>query len=139
MTSVAMSQTLRLRILEHARAAHPHECCGVLEGMREGMHFRVTALHPARNLSSNPHRFEIDPRDQVTAQRSARDKGAAVIGCYHSHPDGQAIPSIADRAGAGEDNFLWLIAGGAKGAESLNAFVYGRGVFLGADWVTSSE
>lgn len=134
MTAVLMSQELRRQIFEEARLAHPAECCGLLEGAREGQRFRITALYSARNLSSDPHRFEIDPRDQAAAQRRARERAAAVIGCYHSHPDGQAMPSIADRAGAGEDDFLWLIAGG----EALNVFVYSRGVFTGADWVTSS-
>lgn len=133
--TVAMADALRRQILDEARVAHPAECCGLLEGAREGERFRVIALHPARNLSTDPHRFEIDPRDQLVAQRHAREQGTAVVGCYHSHPDGQAMPSMADRAGAGEDNFLWLIADG----ESLNAFVYSRGVFTGADWVTSSE
>ncbi len=133
--TVAMAEGLRRQILDEARAAHPAECCGLLEGAREGGRFRVIALHPARNLSTDPHRFEIDPRERIAAQKRAREQGTRVIGCYHSHPNGQALPSIADRAGAGEDDFLWLIAGG----ESLNAFVYSRGVFTGADWVTSSE
>ncbi|MFO1247427.1 MAG: Mov34/MPN/PAD-1 family protein [Alphaproteobacteria bacterium] len=80
----------------------------------------------------------MDPRDGIAAQKWAREQGASVIGCYHSHPDGQAMPSIADRAGAAENGFLWLIAGG----DVVNPFVYDRGVFTkldwGADWVTSS-
>ena len=134
MTSVRMPDALRLQILQESRAAHPAECCGLLEGSREGDRFHIIALHPARNLSADPHRFEIDPRDRIAAHRQAREQGTAVVGCYHSHPDGQALPSIADRAGAGEDDFLWLIAGG----EAMNAFVYSRGVFTGADWVMSS-
>ena len=79
-----------------------------------------------------------DPADQFAAQKAARAQGQAIIGCYHSHPGGQAQPSAADLAGAGEEDFLWLIASG----ETLNAFVYSRGGFArldwGADWVTSS-
>ena len=134
MMSVLMPQELRRQILEEARLAHPAECSGLLEGAREGGRFRIAAPYPARHRSSVPQRFEIDPGDRIAAQRRARERAAAVIGCYHSHPDGRAMPSIADRAGAGEDDFLWLIAGG----EVLNAFVYSRGVFTGADWVTSS-
>ncbi len=140
MTSrVELPAALADGIREAARAASPAECCGLVEGVRQGRTFRVTALHPAGNLSADAHRFEIDPRDQFAAQRAARDRGAAIIGCYHSHPGGSAEPSAADLAGAGEDNFLWLIAGG----DSLRAFVYLDGAFtglvIGADWVTSSE
>ena len=122
-------------ILEEARAARPYECCGLLEGRREDGAFRITALHPARNVRSDAARFEIDPRDHFAAQKRARANGAIIIGCFHSHPGGPAQPSAADRAGAGEDDFLWLIAGN----DGLNAFVYLRGWFTGADWVTSSE
>ena len=140
MTSrVELPAALADSIRGQARAASPAECCGLIEGIRKGVNFRVTALHPARNLSADAHRFEIDPPDQFAAQRAARARGAEIIGCYHSHPDGSAEPSAADLAGAGEENFLWLIAGG----ESLQAFVYLDGAFTGlvtgADWVTSSE
>jgi desampylase len=122
-------------IRAQARAARPYECCGLLEGMRGDGGFEVTALHPVRNLSPEPAHFAMDPQDQFAAQRAARANGRGIIGCYHSHPGGLAQPSAADQAGAGEENFLWLIAGD----EDLRAFVYLDGEFFGADWVTSSE
>jgi desampylase len=125
---------LRERIFDEARVAHPAECCGLLQGMRDGDLCHVTALHPARNLAPGIDRFEIDPRDHIAARKTARLSGHAIVGCYHSHPRGRAEPSAADMAGAGEEEFLWVIAGG----ENLNAFVYLRGRFTGADWVTSS-
>jgi proteasome lid subunit RPN8/RPN11 len=132
---VALPALLAVKIRATARVAFPHECCGLLEGIRDGDAFRVTALHPARNIAATSDRFAIDPTDHFTAQKAARTAGHAIIGCYHSHPDGKAQPSTTDLAGAGEDNFLWLIAS----SEDLAAFVYLRGRFTGADWVTSSE
>jgi proteasome lid subunit RPN8/RPN11 len=135
MTLVALPQDLRAQILREARAAEMRECCGLLEGSRQDGVFRIAALHRVRNLSPDAERFEMEPQDQFAAHRAARANGAAIIGCYHSHPNGRAQPSPADQAGAEEEDFLWLIAGG----EGLNAFVYSRGEFTGADWVTSSE
>jgi proteasome lid subunit RPN8/RPN11 len=137
---VELPAALADAIRAQARAASPYGCCGLLEGLRvEGVRgdraFKVKALHPVRNLSSEPARFEMEPQGQFAAHRAARANGAAIIGCYHSHPYGPALPSAADRAGAGEENFLWLIAGD----EGLNAFVYSDREFFGADWVTSSE
>ena len=117
-----------------AAQAGDRECCGLLEGRRAGNGFIILALHPARNLSQDPDRFEIDPVDHIAAVKKARANGAAIVGCYHSHPDGTAQPSARDLAGAGEENFVWLIAAG----EAVNAFVYSRGTFCGADCVTSS-
>jgi len=132
---VIMPDGLRAQILREAEGAYPCECCGLIEGLREAENFRVTALHPSRNLAERPDRFDIDPRDQFAAYRRARALHRAIIGCYHSHPNGRAEPSAMDLAGAGEENFLWLIASDDR----VNAFVYLDGRFAGAEWVTSSE
>jgi proteasome lid subunit RPN8/RPN11 len=134
---VRVTLPARLAADIHAAAcdAFPDECCGLLEGARDSESFHITALHPACNLAASPDRFEINPADHFAALKAARAAGHAIIGCYHSHPNGKALPSAADLAGAGEDNFLWLIASN----EDLAAFVYLRGRFTGADWVTSSE
>ena len=134
MMRVALPQDLRDQILRAAQAAHPRECCGLLEGDCEAQAFRILALHPARNLAEAADKFEIDPRDHLAAHKAARARGSAIVGCYHSHPNGRAEPSAADRAGACEENFLWLIAS----SDRVNAFVYLDGRFVGADWVTSS-
>jgi proteasome lid subunit RPN8/RPN11 len=132
--SIELPAVLADQIRREATAAAPRECCGLVEGLREEGHFWVTALHPARNLAVEADRFDIDPRDHLVAAKAARAKGRHIIGCYHSHPHGAARPSPRDRAGAGEDNFLWLIAAGGD----LTAFVYFRGDFVGVDWVMSS-
>jgi len=133
MTRVALAQGLRAQILDEARTAHPGECCGLLEGLRmpSGDEFRVTALHPAQNLAPAPDRFEIAPEDHIKAFKAARANRHLLIGCYHSHPNGRAEPSAADKAGAGEEDFLWLIAADDR----LEAFVYRRGEFSGAGLV----
>jgi len=135
MMRVALPDGLRAQILREAQGAHPHECCGLIEGDCEAQTFRITALHPARNLAGAADRFEIDPQDHFAAHKAARARGQAIVGCYHSHPNGRAEPSAADKAGAAEENFLWLVASDDR----VNAFVYLAGRFTGADWVTSSE
>jgi proteasome lid subunit RPN8/RPN11 len=133
MTRVHLADDLRAEILREARS--PRECCGLLEGASDGDTYRVLALHATENLAARVDRFEMNPRDQIAAQKAARANGHAIVGCYHSHPGGRAELSAVDLAGAEEQNFIWLIAAG----EELNAFVYLGGEFLGADWVTSSE
>ena len=101
---------LRSQLLAAARAALPSECCGLLEGFRDGDAVTVVALHPAANLSPDPETgFEIDPAAYFALQRALRGSGRAVVGCYHSHPNGPAEPSALDRAGGCEDGWVWLI------------------------------
>ncbi|HEY4275252.1 MAG TPA: M67 family metallopeptidase [Rhizomicrobium sp.] len=143
---LALPRTLEAQIEREARAAYPRECCGLLEGVRDQEAAGILALHSARNIAPGNDRFEIDPADHIAALKKARGNGHAIIGCYHSHPNGIAVPSDIDRTGAGEQNFLWLIAAveAKEGAVTLRAFDYSEGEFLpvegpiGADLVTSS-
>lgn len=140
---------LRVRIERHARAAFPRECCGLIEGWWQEGVAEAASLHPARNIAQNKDRFEIHPEDHFAALKAARGQNRVLIGCYHSHPNGSPMPSGADREGAGEENFLWLIAALAKADApvTLAAFSYSGGGFVaiglagpwGADLVTSSE
>ena len=102
-----LDDALQAQIAGEALAALPRECCGLMEGVRDGDSVAVTVLHPSPNLASDPDRFEIDPALQFRLLR----EGRAVVGCYHSHPRGTAQPSPRDVEGAGEAGFIWLIAG----------------------------
>lgn len=132
MTTLILPPALAAQIEGEARAALPRECCGLIEGVRDGNGIAATALHPAPNLSSQADRFEIDPAAQFAALRAARANGREIVGCYHSHPDGAAAPSAHDLAGAGEDGFLWLIAATARaeGPVQLAAFSFAEGRFV---------
>jgi proteasome lid subunit RPN8/RPN11 len=145
---LVLPREFRARIENYARDAYPAECCGLIEGARDGDTGFALALHPARNLAVRRDRFEIHPEDHFAALKAARANGHAIIGCYHSHPGGEAHPSETDRAGAGEEDFLWLIAAlpAADGPVAWGAFVYRSAFFEpvafseaeGADLVTSS-
>ena len=74
---------------------------------------RIDAVRPASNVAPDPSRhFELDPAVLIAAHRAARDAGPAVIGHYHSHPSGVAVPSATDAACAAPDGTLWLIVAG---------------------------
>ena len=106
-----LPRELRDRIAAEAGAAFPRECCGLIEGRRDGDMAEAFASHAVRNLASGPDRFELDPAEQLRLTRCLRGTDRELIGCYHSHPNGRAELSPRDRAGAGEDDFVWLIAG----------------------------
>jgi proteasome lid subunit RPN8/RPN11 len=98
-----------------AQAAEPNEACGLLLG--EGA--RVVALAPARNVAeTQADAFEVDPVLHLRLQRMARARsGRDVLGVWHSHPRGSAVPSARDREGAWDESLLWLItaAEGTRG------------------------
>lgn len=98
-------------IARAAEAAYPEECCGLLLGRREGGRFVVARVVATANVAEGDRRrrFEVDPRALVAAHRGSRDSGETVIGHYHSHPEGAALPSDEDRARAFDAGQLWLI------------------------------
>lgn len=122
MTTLLFPAAHRAQIEREASIAFPRECCGLLEGGRNGDAIRVDALHSARNLSTDSDRFEIDPADHFAAIRAARANGREIVGCYHSHPNGKAEPSDRDADGAWDEGFIWLIAAVTQNALALSAF-----------------
>jgi proteasome lid subunit RPN8/RPN11 len=106
------------QIVDHARGAAPAECCGLLIGSPEAI---VDAVR-ARNLSADPNRFLLDPRDHIAARRAARARGLAVVGFYHSHPHSPAYPSPTDIAEAAYPESVQMIVSLETGAPCIRLF-----------------
>ena len=135
-----LPKSLRDAIAAESHAAFPRECCGLIEGTREGGAARASAIHPVRNLASEPDRFELDPAEQFRLLRGLRGSGRELIGCYHSHPNGSAELSPRDRAGAGEDEFVWLIAGvTADGAATWSCHAAQEGIWREVEIAATEE
>ena len=108
-----------------AREDYPLECCGLIIGRRDGSDWVIDELVRSENISPTPEKhFEVDMRLRLRLQRALRDTGKAVIGHYHSHPNGKAGPSSTDLASAWEDNMVWVIIGITDKTEKIAAFQY---------------
>ncbi|HEY1125791.1 MAG TPA: M67 family metallopeptidase [Sphingobium sp.] len=107
---LCLSRTLAQAIQSETKAAGGHECCGLLLGDRATL--RVDSILAAANVAADPRRrFEIDPATLLRAHKTARAGGPEILGHYHSHPDGEAVPSATDAAMAQGDGEVWLILG----------------------------
>lgn len=94
------------QLLDWAKCAGGHECCGILRGEGD----RVAAVELAKNVAADPSRyFEIDPGTLISACKDARTGGFPVLGYFHSHPNGLAEPSATDIAQAAPNGLIWLI------------------------------
>ena len=121
-------------MLLHAREEAPRECCGLLIGTGDV----VVGSFRARNLDPAPTRYLIDPQDHFEAIRQARARGAEVIGAYHSHPAGAAVPSPRDiqEANGGSD-FLYVIVSLVQ--DDVKAYRIENGAFLPCAVTTKSR
>jgi proteasome lid subunit RPN8/RPN11 len=123
---MTIARLLLDQILAWAAADPGREVCGLLFG--DGQ--RIDEAQPTRNVSATPERtFEIDPQSLFAAIRAEREGGPRLIGHYHSHPSGSAIPSACD-AEMAEPGRFWLIVSGG-GAQLWRAEAGGalHGVF----------
>ena len=134
-----MSAALRIdpddlrRVTAEAEAAYPEEACGLLVGRVDGEVAVVAEVHRSRNVAACPRRaFEIDPVLLLALHKRLRDADEAMIGVYHSHPDGAAVPSATDLDRAWEPNLIWLIVSVLDGravATAAHRLVAGGGRF----------
>src|SRR5690606_40166777 len=84
------------------------EACGLLFGTNS----RIERASVVDNVAADPRGFfEIDPAALFAALRNERSGGEALLGYWHSHPNGRAEPSATDAAMAAPDGRLWLIVG----------------------------
>jgi proteasome lid subunit RPN8/RPN11 len=124
---ICIRRTAAEALIAHARGDAPLECCGLLIGQP----WLIDRAVPAANLKRSATSYLIEPADHFAAIRAARSEGQAVIGGYHSHPRGPAIPSETDlRESAGAD-FLYVIACPAdRGGWRIGAFFLDGGNFI---------
>ena len=120
------TRDVRDRLIAHAREEFPRECCGILLGRGD----EIVEARRARNVASSPAtRFVIDAKDHIDARRDGRARGLEILGFYHSHPHGAAVPSATDVAEAGYPGSVYAIIGLAADAPEVRVFEFADGNF----------
>lgn len=104
-------------LLALAERAWPREICGLLFVADE----RQTVLRPQPTSveANTPSSFHIADVEIDRETRKAGLAGERLIGCFHSHTRGPALPSQHDRRGAAATGGLWLICAPARGEARL--------------------
>jgi proteasome lid subunit RPN8/RPN11 len=90
---VRIPQDLLARIVDHARADAPNECCGLIAA-KDGV---ATSVHPTRNVRASPLAFEMDGLEVFRIIDEIEDAGAELAAMYHSHTRTDPVPSQTDR------------------------------------------
>ncbi len=119
-----------LEIVERqALAAFPEECCGLLVGGRgAGGAVRVGWVEPCPNRArgSRRRRFTIAAESLLAAYRRAREAGHELVGTYHSHTAGPAVPSAADRESAWPGASYLIVGLGSGGVRERRSWRLSR-------------
>lgn len=94
-----IQQNVKAEIAAHAAADYPREACGLL--VRVGQVIRYVAC---KNLADDDDFFVLDPKDYL-----ACEKLGEIVAVVHSHPNGPAAPSDADKAACEATRLPWYI------------------------------
>lgn len=77
---------------QHVRQKFPEEGCGLLGGLNG----QVQLVIPITNRLHSPTRYMMEPQQQYYAFQLIEKLEMELIGIYHSHPAGPAVPSPTD-------------------------------------------
>jgi len=91
---LTIPRELRDKIVDHARADHPDEACGVLAGPAGSG--RPERFVPMTNAARSPTFYEFDSTEQFRVWREMEDRAEEPVVIYHSHTATEAYPSRTD-------------------------------------------
>lgn len=109
-----ISPELYDRMVAHARAEAPNECCGIVSS-RDGV---AVELHPIENTAHSPLKYVMDSDQQLRVMLGIDDAGLDVGIIYHSHVRSHPYPSQTDVNLAFYPDSLYVIVGIASGPEA---------------------
>ncbi len=116
-------QRRQLATLFRIAAASSAEVCGVLIGQRVPS-LTIDAIVAGQNLHPTPqYHFILDAQTLLQADTQARRAGHEIIGFFHSHPNGSAVPSPHDLRDAWPNHVYVIVALAAGAPQYLSAWV----------------
>ncbi|MHB8534334.1 MAG: M67 family metallopeptidase [Sulfuricaulis sp.] len=120
MNAVRLPRAIVNQLLQFAQKSPHEEICGLISRDRDGF----KKCYPVANTAGDRKRFfTLDPRAQVAALRTMRERGEALAAIYHSHPDAPPLPSLTDVEQHEYPEVLYLIISlGTKGVLEMRGF-----------------
>ncbi|MET9347843.1 M67 family metallopeptidase [Streptomyces termitum] len=118
---LTITRDLYDRIVEHARADHPDEACGVVAGpVGSG---RPERFVPMLNAARSPTFYEFDSADLLKLYREMDDRDEEPVIIYHSHTATEAYPSRTDITYANEPGAHYVLVSTAD-ADAAGPFQF---------------
>ncbi len=104
-STVALPAAMQDRIIAHATALAPRECCGIIGG-RAG---ELTELIELTNLEPGIDRYRVDDSELFRNYQALDQRGDEIVAIYHSHPTSPAYPSATDIGLAAWSDVVYVI------------------------------
>jgi proteasome lid subunit RPN8/RPN11 len=95
------------QVVQHARADHPDEACGVIAGPAGSD--RPERFIPMTNAARSPTFYEFDSTEQFQVWQQMDDNDEEPVVLYHSHTATEAYPSRTDVSYASEPGAHYVL------------------------------
>ncbi len=105
--TLTISSALARKMVEHARADHPDEACGVIAGA-EGSD-RPERFIAMLNAERSPTFYRFDSAEQLRVWREMERHDEEPVVIYHSHTATEAYPSRTDVSYASEPQAHYVL------------------------------
>jgi [CysO sulfur-carrier protein]-S-L-cysteine hydrolase len=102
-----LTREIYMEMVAHCLQGLPEEACGLLVGPYGGE--KAARLFPTRNAAASALIYEIDPKEMLDVDRSARALGVDIMGVFHSHTHTDAYPSPTDVAQALDPGWHYVL------------------------------
>ncbi|MFC1413398.1 Mov34/MPN/PAD-1 family protein [Streptacidiphilus sp. N1-12] len=109
---LTITRALHDAIVDHARADHPDEACGVVAGPAGTG--RPERFIPMLNAARSPTFYEFDSGDLLKLYREMDDRDEEPVIVYHSHTATEAYPSRTDVSYASEPGAHYVLVSTAE-------------------------
>ncbi|GLX69245.1 M67 family metallopeptidase [Paenibacillus glycanilyticus] len=116
MSTIAITQSAYIQLIERCQQELPREACGVLTGTAatQGIPAIVTHVHAITNIHEDPFRsFRFHPGEWVSVYYDMQKNRQTLVGFFHSHPTSSVTPSKRDWLGlpaSEEQASYWIIS-----------------------------
>ena len=130
-----LPQTVYQKMVAHALAERPNECCGLLAGVpgtavvRAVRHFSLINEHETPTIE-----YRSKPECMFAATKTMRSDGLQEVAVYHSHPTSPPVPSRKDVARSYSDWVMNLIISLESGQPEVRAWWLLDAGFEPAEW-----
>ena len=119
---LTITRALHDAIVDHARADHPDEACGVVAGPAGTG--RPERFIPMLNAARSPTFYEFDSGDLLKLYRAMDDRDEEPVVVYHSHTATEAYPSRTDVSYASEPGAHYVLVSTADSGNGDGPFQF---------------
>ena len=106
------------KIYLQGEADAPFEACGYLAGKND----QILEYFPMKNMDHSSEHFSLDPKEQFSVTRLARQEGLEILAVYHTHTATPPRPSDEDLKLAHDPGIIYVIVSLAQGKRTSRAY-----------------